>query len=66
MTYSAVIIDESGADQGPVDVSGARNEEQVRNLAKKTGMKWLADNGAERAIVQVSNDGHGLSIEVRD
>jgi post-segregation antitoxin (ccd killing protein) len=64
MSYTAVIIDENGADHGPVDISNAQNDAQARDLAKQAGMKWLADNGAKRATVQISRNSYGLSVEV--
>lgn len=64
--YTAIILDENGADQGPADVSGAQDDNQVRELAKREGMKWLAENGATRATVKISRNGYGLPIvEVR-
>ena len=37
MRYTAVILDENGADQGPVDVCGAQDDEQARNLPSEKG-----------------------------
>ena len=64
MTYTAVIIDENGVDQGRAEVSGARNDVQARDLARQSGMKWLAGNSAKRATVQISHGGRGLNVEV--
>ena len=64
--YVAVILDENGLDQGPVDISGAQDEGQARDLASRAGMKWLVENGFSRAKVQIVRDGIGLPIvEVR-
>lgn len=60
--YTAVILDENGADQGPVDISSAQDDEQARNLAKREGEKWLAENGLKRAIIKISRRGYGLPI----
>jgi hypothetical protein len=60
--YTAVILDENGADQGPVDISNAQDDEQARNLAKREGEKWLAENGLKRATIKISRQGYGLPI----
>ena len=66
MGYAAVLFDEHGADQGPVDVSIAQDDEQARALAQRAGLKWLAENGLNRATIQISREGYGLPIvEVR-
>ena len=65
MRYTAVIIDENGADQGPVNVSGAQDDGQARDLAKREGLKWLAENGFSRATVRISRNGYMLNVEVR-
>jgi len=65
MRYTAVIIDENGADQGPVDVSGAQDDGQARDLANREGLKWLAENGFSRATVRISRNGYMLNVEVR-
>jgi hypothetical protein len=63
--YTASIFDEAGEDQGPLDISGAQDDEQARDHAKREGLKWLVENGATRATIQISCDGRGLSpVEV--
>jgi hypothetical protein len=62
--YAAAIFDENGEDQGPVDLSSAQNDDQARDLAKQEGMKWLVENGCNRATVRISRDGYMLSVEV--
>lgn len=66
MRYSAIVVDENGADQGPVDVSSAQDDEHARSLAKREAVKWLAENGLTRATVRISRDGYWLPVvEVR-
>ena len=64
MPYNAAIIDENGEDQGPVDISTAQNDGQARDLAKREGLKWLAENGFSRATVRISRNGYMLNVEV--
>lgn len=60
--YTAVVFDENGADQGPLDVSGAKDDNQARDLAMREGLKWLAQHGLNKATVQISRDGFWLPI----
>ncbi len=60
--YTAVIFDENGTDQGPMNISGAQNDEQARDLAKRRGMKWLEESGSNQATVQIYRRGHTLPI----
>ncbi len=62
--YSATIFDENGVDQGPIDLPAAENDEQARDLAKKAGLKWVAEHGIDRATVQISRGGYGFSVRV--
>jgi len=61
-SYVAVIFDENGADLGPADITGARDDEQARRFAKRAGMKWLAENGRDRATIRVSQNGYWLPV----
>jgi len=60
--YAAVIIGENGADLGPLDLPGARDDGYALNLAKQAGMKWLAENGFDRVTIKVSRNGYGLPV----
>jgi hypothetical protein len=63
--YIAVIFDEDGNDQGPIDVGAARDDEHALDLAKQAGTKWLAEHGLKRVTVKVSRNGYGLpAVEV--
>ena len=48
-----------------MDISGAQDDEQARDLAKREGLKWLAENGFNRATVRISRNGYTLKVEVR-
>jgi hypothetical protein len=63
--YTAVVLDENGVDQGPVDISSAQDDEEARDLATRQGAKWLADNGLNRATIQISHNGRGLTVKVQ-
>jgi hypothetical protein len=60
--YTAAIFDEDGTDLGPVDVSSAQDDEHARDLAKQAGMKWLTENGLDRASIRVTRNGYGLPV----
>jgi hypothetical protein len=60
--YTAAIFDENGTDHGPMDISGAQNDKQARDLAKRAGVKWLKENGSDQATIQISRGGHRLPI----
>jgi hypothetical protein len=49
MRYSAVLFDENGADQGPVDVSSAQDDEQARSLAKQEGAEMARGKWNEQS-----------------
>jgi hypothetical protein len=60
--YTAAIVDENGTDQGPMDISGAQNDKQARDLAKREGVKWLQENGMSQATIQIFRGGHRLPV----
>jgi hypothetical protein len=64
--FSAAVYSDDGADQGPIDVTGAENESQARDLARVRGIEWLKASVFEHATVRISRDGHALTpVEVR-
>ncbi len=62
MSYTAVLVDENGVDQGPLDISPALNDEQAAALARREAAKWLSESEQSHATVRVCRDGDGLPL----
>jgi hypothetical protein len=60
--YSATIFDEAGLDQGSLDISAARNDVDVRDVAAKAGRAWLVENGQHKATIKIVCGGFGFPI----
>jgi hypothetical protein len=63
--YSAVVYSEDGADHGPIDLTGAENESQARELANVRGIEWMSASVFDHVTIRITKNGYGLSrVEV--
>jgi len=58
--YSAVFINDDGADFGPIDVLEALNNTDAKEIGVKRATKWLLENEFDHVFLQIVNNGSGL------
>jgi len=62
--YNAVLLIGQD-DQGPLDLSGAQNDDQAIEIGRKQAIEWLRANGIEGLTLQIVENGRGIHREVR-
>jgi hypothetical protein len=60
-SYTAAIYSDDEVDQGPIDLTGAKDDTQARELARAQGKVWLNASVFDHATVRISRNGYALA-----
>jgi sulfur transfer protein SufE len=61
--YNAVLLIGQD-DQGPIDLSGAQNDDEAIEIGRKQALEWLRANGIESVTLQIVENGRGIRREI--
>jgi hypothetical protein len=61
--YNAVLL-VGNDDHGPLDLSGAQNDDEAIEIGRKQAVEWLHANGRKSVTLQIVENGRGIRREV--